>query len=160
MFIFFGLVAVMGTEFTQSGFVSWEGFLCALAIGAISASVNLANNIRDIPTDKEAGKNTLAVRLGDDHSRRLFTALTFAPFVVTILLAVSATPALAAFAALPFAVASVLKVRGGASGKELVPVLGMNGKAMLIWSVVTALAMAWVGWQIFGGAGGPVPYTS
>ena len=160
VFIFFGLVAVMGTEFTQSGFVSWEGFLCAIAVGAISASVNLANNIRDIPTDQEAGKNTLAVRLGDDHSRRLFTALTFAPFVVTILLAVSATPALAAFAALPFAVASVLKVRGGASGKELIPVLSMNGKAMLIWSVVTALAMAWVGWHLFGPAGGPVPYVS
>ena len=80
--------------------------------------------------------------------------------MVTILLAVSATPTLAAFAALPFAVASVLKVRGGASGKELIPVLSMNGKAMLIWSVVTALAMAWVGWHLFGPAGGPVPYVS
>ncbi|OFT32856.1 1,4-dihydroxy-2-naphthoate polyprenyltransferase [Corynebacterium sp. HMSC08F01] len=160
VFIFFGLVAVIGTAFTQTGFVSWEALLCAIAVGAISASVNLANNIRDIPTDAEAGKRTLAVRLGDDNSRRLFTFLTLVPFGVSIVLAISAKPALAAFIALPFAVAAIMKVRSGAEGKDLIPVLGMNGKAMLIWSVVTALAMASVGSAIFGGAGEPVPYTS
>ena len=160
VFIFFGLVAVMGTEYTQSGLVTWEGFLCALAIGAISASVNLANNIRDIPTDAAADKRTLAVRLGDDRSRTLFTVLTLFPFFISLVLAMTTVASLAALVALPLAVASVLKVRSGASGKELIPVLGMNGKTMLAWAVVTAVAFAWFGWEFWGGAGEAVPYTA
>lgn len=151
VFIFFGLVAVMGTEFTQSGFVSWEGFLCAIAIGAISASVNLANNIRDIETDAAAGKHTLAVRLGDANARILFTALTLVPFVISIILGIGFTPLLAAFVALPFAVTSILTVRRGAAGKELIPVLAMNGRAMLIWAVVTTLALTWAFESYLGG---------
>ena len=160
VFIFFGLVAVMGTEYTQSGQVSWEGFLCALAIGAVSASVNLANNIRDIPTDAAAGKRTLAVRLGDDRSRTLFTVLTLFPFFISLVLSMTTVASLAALVALPLAVASVLKVRGGASGKELIPVLGMNGKTMLAWAIVTAVAFAWFGWEFWGGVGEAVPYTA
>ena len=160
VFVFFGLVAVMGTEYTQSGMVSWEGFLCALAVGAISASVNLANNIRDIPTDAAAGKRTLAVRLGDDRSRTLFCVLTLFPFFISLVLAMTTVASLAALVALPLAVASVLKVRGGASGKELIPVLGMNGKTMLAWAIVTAVAFAWFGWEFWGGVGEAVPYTA
>ena len=160
VFIFFGLVAVMGTEYTQSGQVSWEGFLCALAIGAVSASVNLANNIRDIPTDAAAGKRTLAVRLGDDRSRTLFTVLTLFPFFISLVLSMTTVASLAALVALPLAMASVLKVRSGASGKELIPVLGMNGKTMLAWAVVTAVAFAWFGWEFWVGGGGvAVPYA-
>ncbi|MGV0373705.1 1,4-dihydroxy-2-naphthoate polyprenyltransferase [Corynebacterium pilbarense] len=160
VFVFFGLVAVMGTEYTQSGMVSWEGFLCALAIGAISASVNLANNIRDIPTDAAAGKRTLAVRLGNDNARTLFTVLTLFPFFISAVLSMTTVAALAALVALPLAVASVLKVRGGASGKELIPVLGLNGKTMLAWAVVTAVAFAWFGWSFWGGGmGEAVPYA-
>lgn len=155
VFVFFGLVAVMGTEFTQSGFVSREGFWSAIGIGAISASVNLANNIRDIDTDAAAGKQTLAVRLGDAGARKLFTALALTPFVASAMLAVSYTPALIAFLALPFAVASILKVRGGASGKDLIPVLGMNGRTMLIWAVLTAIALAIAGSFYWGQT---VPY--
>ena len=160
VFVFFGLVAVMGTEYTQSGMVSWEGFLCALAVGAISASVNLANNIRDIPTDAAAGKRTLAVRLGDDKARTLFTVLTLFPFFISVVLSMTTVSALAALVALPLAVASVQKVRGGASGAELIPVLGLNGKTMLLWAVVTAVAFAWFGWSFWGGGmGEAVPYA-
>ena len=162
MFVFFGLVAVMGTEYTQSGMVSWEGFLCALAVGAISASVNLANNIRDIPTDAAAGKRTLAVRLGDGNARTLFTVLTLFPFFISVVLSMTTVSALAALVALPLAVASVQKVRGGASGAELIPVLGLNGKTMLLWAVVTAVAFAWFGWTFWGGFAGlgeAVPYA-
>lgn len=156
VFIFFGFVAVMGTEFVQSGFVSGQGFLCALAIGAISAAVNLANNIRDIPTDQAAGKNTLAVRIGDQSARALFVTLTLIPFGVTILLALGTPLALVGFAALPFAFASILTMRRGAAGAELIPVLRTNGWAMLIWAVVTAIALAWFGAFFWGEA---VPYT-
>ncbi|MDY5784784.1 1,4-dihydroxy-2-naphthoate polyprenyltransferase [Corynebacterium sp.] len=143
VFVFFGLVAVLGTEFTQSGYATTVGLLCAIAIGAISASVNLANNIRDIPTDTQAGKRTLAVRLGDTRARRLFTALTLTPFAVSLILGVIYLPALFGLAALPLAVASILKVLRGAAGADLIPVLGINGRAMLAWSLVTAMVLAW-----------------
>ncbi|WP_425451038.1 1,4-dihydroxy-2-naphthoate polyprenyltransferase [Corynebacterium senegalense] len=151
VFIFFGLVAVLGTEFTQSGRVTAVGALCAVAIGSISASVNLANNIRDIPTDVGAGKRTLAVLLGDATSRRLFTVLTLAPFAVSVILGVVFLPALFGLAPLPLAVASVLKVTRGAQGADLIPVLGLNGKTMLLWSLITAVVLAWGSW-------GVVPY--
>ena len=151
VFIFFGLVAVMGTEFVQTGFLSWEGLLVAVAIGAISASVNLVNNIRDIPTDSASGKQTIAVRLGDSRARTLFTVLTCVPFVVSVLLALVYAPALVGLVALPLAIAAILKVRSGATGTALIPVLGLNGKAMLAWAVLTAIALA------FGGM--VVPYA-
>lgn len=151
VFIFFGLVAVMGTEFVQTGFLSWEGLLVAVAIGAISASVNLVNNIRDIPTDSASGKQTIAVRLGDSRARTLFTVLTCVPFVVSVLLALVYAPALVGLVALPLAIAAIMKVRSGATGTALIPVLGLNGKAMLAWAVLTAVALA------FGGM--VVPYA-
>ncbi|WPJ92153.1 1,4-dihydroxy-2-naphthoate polyprenyltransferase [Corynebacterium sp. UMB2355A] len=151
VFIFFGLVAVMGTEFVQTGFLSWEGLLVAVAIGAISASVNLVNNIRDIPTDSASGKQTIAVRLGDSRARTLFTVLTCVPFVVSVLLALVYAPALVGLVALPLAIAAIMKVRSGATGTALIPVLGLNGKTMLAWAVLTAIALA------FGGM--VVPYA-
>lgn len=158
VFIFFGLVAVLGTQFTQSGWLTTEGWLVAIGVGAISASVNLANNIRDIDTDAAAGKHTLAVRMGEVRARRLFTVLTVTPFVVSLLLGNSL--ALLGFAALPFAVSSILKVqRDQAKGKNLIPVLGINGRAMLIWSVLTAVAFTALGFPIWGG-GEAVPYTA
>ena len=151
VFIFFGLVAVMGTEFVQTGFLSWEGLLVAVAIGAISASVNLVNNIRDIPTDSASGKQTIAVRLGDSRARALFTVLTCVPFAVSVLLALVYAPALVGLVALPLAIAAIMKVRSGATGAALIPVLGLNGKAMLAWAVLTTVALA------FGGM--VVPYA-
>ena len=166
VFVFFGLVAVLGTEFTQSGFVSWVGLLCAVAVGSISAAVNLANNIRDIPTDAVAGKHTLAVRLGETASRHLFTVLTAIPFIVSVVLAVAYLPTLVALIALPFALAAALKVMRGATGSELIPVLGLNGRAMLVWSVLTALALFFGGGTWIDGAylpgqysPSPAPYT-
>lgn len=76
------------------------------------------------------------------------------------MLSLTTVASLAALVALPLAVASVLKVRSGASGKELIPVLGMNGKTMLAWAVVTAVAFAWFGWEFWGAAGEAVPYTA
>ena len=158
VFIFFGLVAVLGTQYTQSGWLTAEGWLVAIGVGAISASVNLANNIRDIDTDAAAGKHTLAVRIGEVRARRLFTVLTLTPFVVSLLLGNSLT--LVGFAALPFAVFSILKVqRDQAKGKDLIPVLAINGRAMLIWSVLTAVAFTALGFPIWGG-GEAVPYMA
>ncbi|MCQ4620619.1 1,4-dihydroxy-2-naphthoate polyprenyltransferase [Corynebacterium sp. CCUG 71335] len=141
VFVFFGLVAVLGTQYTQIGYVTWVGLGCAVAVGAISAAINLANNIRDIPSDTEAGKITLAVKLGDARARTLFTILTLTPFAITLLLGAAWPPTLLALAALPWAIGAVLVVKRGAQGPQLIPVLGANGRAMLIWALITAGAL-------------------
>ncbi|WP_029411859.1 1,4-dihydroxy-2-naphthoate octaprenyltransferase, partial [Mycobacterium avium] len=74
VFVFFGLVAVLGTEYTQALRVDWVGLVLAVAVGALSSSVLVANNLRDIPTDARSGKITLAVRLGDARTRVLYQA--------------------------------------------------------------------------------------
>lgn len=142
VFIFFGLVAVMGTEFTQRGAVSWHGLVGAVAIGAISASVNLANNIRDIPSDSETGKVTLAVRLGDRAARRLFLVLLAVPFLVTLALTFATWPAILALLLLPLAAKGARPIYRGATGRNLIPVIGATGKTMLFWAVLTAAALA------------------
>lgn len=142
VFIFFGLVAVLGTEFTQTGSVSWIGLAAAVGVGSMSAGVNLANNIRDIPTDAESGKITLAVRLGDKGARRLFLGLVSTPFIMSLLIAVVAWPVLLAFVALPLAVRAAKPVIDGAVGRDLIPVIGSTGRAMALWAVVTGLALA------------------
>ncbi len=91
VFVFFGLVAVLGTEYTQALRVDWVGLVLAVAVGALSSSVLVANNLRDIPTDARSGKITLAVRLGDARTRVLYQALLSAAAALTLVL-VAATP--------------------------------------------------------------------
>lgn len=142
VFVFFGLVAVLGTQFTQLGTITREGVLAAVAVGAMSSGVNLANNLRDIPTDTESGKITLAVRLGDAATRRLFLALVLVPTVASLALAFSTPWALLGLAYLPVAMPAAAPVRAGATGRDLIPVLGATGKAMIAWTLITALALA------------------
>ncbi|WJZ17029.1 1,4-dihydroxy-2-naphthoate octaprenyltransferase [Corynebacterium guangdongense] len=141
VFVFFGLVAVLGTQYTQSGSITWVGALAAVAIGSISASVNLANNIRDIPSDRDTGKITLAVRLGDTGSRRLFTMLSSVPFIVSLIYFFAWWPLMLGVVASPLVAPGNLAMRRGVAGRDLIPVIGSTGKAMLAWAVITAIAM-------------------
>ena len=75
MFVFFGLMATLGTLYTQAGALSWFGLLGAVGVGALASAILVANNLRDIPTDTEHGKRTLAVRLGDRRTRLLYAGL-------------------------------------------------------------------------------------
>lgn len=142
VFVFFGLVAVLGTQYTQALRIDLVGVACAVAMGCLSSAVLVANNLRDIPTDRESGKITLAVRLGDGRTRVLYQALVATAFVLTLTL-MRATPwAAVGFAALPLAVRAALPVRRGLGGKALIPVLRDTGLTMLVWAVATALALA------------------
>lgn len=135
VFVFFGLVAVLGTEFTQSGRITWQGVLCAITIGALSASVNLANNLRDIPTDTAAGKITLAVRLGDGRTRMLWFILASTVFYTTPALAFTSPWVLLGLLALPLLFIASRPVIAGTQGRALIPVLGLTGRAMLLWAL-------------------------
>jgi 1,4-dihydroxy-2-naphthoate polyprenyltransferase len=141
VFVFFGLVAVLGTQYTQALRIDWVGLTLAVATGCLSSAVLVANNLRDIPTDKESGKITLAVRLGDAKTRVLFQALLVVAFALTLAL-VWATPwCLVGLVALPPAVRAAGPVRAGLGGRELIPVLKDTGLTMLVWAVAVAAAL-------------------
>ncbi|WP_086828915.1 1,4-dihydroxy-2-naphthoate polyprenyltransferase [Allokutzneria sp. NRRL B-24872] len=142
VFVFFGLVAVLGTLFVQADMVSGVSIGAAVAVGAFSSAVLIANNLRDIPTDRETGKLTLAVRLGDRDTRSLYTAVLAVPFLMTVLLGLRQPLALLGFLALPIAIPALRRVLGGRTGMELIPVLRDTGMAMLVWSIGTSIGLA------------------
>lgn len=141
VFVFFGLVAVLGTEFVQAGRVDWAGLLAAVAVGSFSSAVLVANNLRDIPTDTESGKITLAVKLGDARTRTLHLALVIVPFVATLALVARTPWALVALIALPLALRANAPVRTGGHGPALIPALAITGQTMLVWAAATGLAL-------------------
>ncbi|OBG55301.1 1,4-dihydroxy-2-naphthoate polyprenyltransferase [Mycolicibacterium fortuitum] len=141
VFIFFGLVAVLGTQYTQALRVDWVGVVAAVAMGALSSAVLVANNLRDIPTDSQSGKITLAVRLGDARTRLLYQLLVGVALVLPLVL-ILATPwcALGLLALAP-AVRGLRPVRDGSTGAQLIPVLRDTGLTMLVWAVTVSLAL-------------------
>ncbi len=142
VFVFFGLVAVLGTQYTQAMQADWVGLAAAVAIGSLSSAVLVANNLRDIPTDRVSGKITLAVRLGDARTRVLYQALLALAAVMTLVL-LRATPWCAlGFLAMPLAVKAARPVRAGSGGRDLIPVLRDTGLTMLLWSIAVAAALA------------------
>lgn len=142
VFVFFGLVAVLGTQYTQSLRVDWVGATLAVGVGALSSAVLVANNLRDIPTDEPAGKLTLAVRLGDARTRVLYQLLVALAGVLSVVL-MRATPWCAAgLIAAPLALRAAAPVRAGHTGAALIPVLRDTGLAMLAWAVVEAVALS------------------
>jgi 1,4-dihydroxy-2-naphthoate octaprenyltransferase len=114
----------------------------------LTCAVLVANNLRDIPTDEIAGKRTLAVRLGDTDTRRLYVALVTIPLLFSALAGLLSWPLLLALATAPIAVLLARRVLGGAVGRELIPVLARTGLLLLAWSALTAVGL-WLG-LVFG----------
>jgi 1,4-dihydroxy-2-naphthoate octaprenyltransferase len=142
VFVFFGLVAVLGTQYTQALRVDWVGLAMAVAMGSLSSAVLVANNLRDIPTDTDSGKITLAVRLGDARTRILYVGLLVVAFALTLVLMLATPWTAVGLVALPLAVRAAGPVRHGLGGRELIPVLRDTGLTMLVWAVAVALALA------------------
>jgi 1,4-dihydroxy-2-naphthoate octaprenyltransferase len=142
VFVFFGLVAVLGTQYTQALAIDWVGVTLAVAVGSLSSAVLVANNLRDIPTDKVSGKITLAVRLGDARTRLLYQTLLALAFALTLVLILATPWCAVGLVALPLAVRAAKPVREGLGGKDLIPVLRDTGLTMLVWAVATAAALA------------------
>jgi 1,4-dihydroxy-2-naphthoate polyprenyltransferase len=144
VFVFFGLTAVLGTQYTQAMRVDWVGLALAVSVGSLSSSVLVANNLRDIPTDAQSSKITLAVRLGDARTRVLYQALLAIAGVLTLVL-MAATPWCAVgFVATPLALRAARPVRSGRGGRELIPVLRDTGLTMVVWAIAVSAALALV----------------
>lgn len=141
VFVFFGLVAVLGTQYAQALRIDWVGVVIAVAMGSLSSAVLVANNLRDIATDTDSAKITLAVRLGDSRTRMLYQALLAVAGVATLLLMLATPWCAVGLVAAPLAVRAAMPVRSGAGGQALISVLRDTGLTMLVWSVAVAPAL-------------------
>ena len=143
VFVFFGLVATVGSMYVVVEQVTAVGWLAGCAAGCLACALLVINNLRDIPTDQVVGKRTLAVRLGDARTRWLYLGLLVAAQLLFVAVAVSDRP-LAALGVLGLVVAvpAVKAVRGGAVGGALIPVLGATGKVQLVSGLLAAAGIA------------------
>ena len=142
VFVFFGLVAVIGTTFVQTETWEWTALYAGVGVGALACAILVVNNLRDIPTDTVAGKRTLAVRLGEDRTRSLFALLVLAAAFAVVAVAVSSTWwALVGLGFLVIAAPAVRTVRGTATGPTLIPVLQQIGLSELAWATLVAVPL-------------------
>ncbi|WP_137292324.1 1,4-dihydroxy-2-naphthoate polyprenyltransferase [Nocardioides dongxiaopingii] len=142
VFVFFGLVAVVGTTYVQTEAWSWAALAAACGVGALACAILVVNNLRDIPTDTDAGKRTLAVRLGDAATRRLYVGLVaVAAVAVVAVAALTSWWALLGLGFLAVAGRGVRTVLGGATGPRLIPVLQSTGIGELAWAALVAVPL-------------------
>jgi len=142
VFVFFGLVAVTGTTYVQTGSFPLASLYAAVGIGALACAILVANNLRDIPTDREVGKRTLAVVLDEARTRYLYAFLVGLAVVALVGVALETTwLALLAVVFLVPAVPALRLVLGGTTGRGLVPVLQRTGTAELVYGGVLFLAL-------------------
>ncbi len=146
VFVFFGLVAVIGTTYVQTETWEWAALYAAVGVGALACAILVANNLRDIPTDTVAGKRTLAVLLGDRRTRMFYVLLVaVAAVAIAFVIAVSSPWVAAGYGFLVLALPACRIVRSGATGPALIPVLQLTGLAELGWAALVALALAVTG---------------
>ena len=145
VFVWFGLVAVQGTVMTLTGSASLQGWVYGTGAGALSCALLVANNLRDVPTDAQNGKHTLAVRLGESNTRWLYVGLVWigliTPFVA-IALGGPLQLGLGIVAAISAHRPGWAVIRG-ASGRALLPVLAGTGRTLLVWAITVTIAYVW-----------------
>jgi len=143
VFIFFGIVPVVGTFYVQSLTITPNSVIAAVGVGALACAILVSNNLRDIPTDTQHGKRTLAVRLGDTRTRLLYLALLAAAVVVAVTLAFTQTPwALLALVSAPLAGRPVRAITSGAVGPALIIVLKGTGLVLLVYGIALGAGLA------------------
>jgi 1,4-dihydroxy-2-naphthoate polyprenyltransferase len=142
VFVFFGLVATAGTTFAAIESVTALSLVMGCAVGSLACALLVVNNLRDIPTDREVGKQTLAVRLGDQRTRWFYVGLIAAAFALSAVGALWRVPVLLGLVAVPLAIRPVRSVLGGATGGALIPVLGETGKLQLAWGLLVTIGLA------------------
>jgi 1,4-dihydroxy-2-naphthoate octaprenyltransferase len=139
VFLFFGLVATMGSYYVQTQEITWQSFIAAIPMGCLACAILAINNLRDRAQDELVGKRTLAVRLGDSRARKLFIALLLLAHVLTLVIPAENT--LITLVLLPQTIVIAKKVRDGATGAALIPLLGKTGQLQLSFAVALSLAL-------------------
>ena len=143
-FVFFGLVAVVGSYFLQAGTTDLQAWILGSAIGLFNAAIMLVNNTRDMATDIKAGKKTLAIRLGEMQAKVLYQALVYLPFGLIIagflLGQLPGLPVLLAGLSLLLARKLSRDFTDG-SGEALNPILGRTAKLTMIFSALFSVGL-------------------
>jgi 1,4-dihydroxy-2-naphthoate octaprenyltransferase len=142
VFVFFGLVAVLGTAYTQSGTLTWTAWAAAVGVGCLACALLVANNLRDIPTDAAVGKRTLAVRLGDRRTRVLYVGLLALALALAVAVAPAHPWALLSLASAALLAPAGLRVLRGERGLALIGVLQQTGRGELVYGVLLGLGLA------------------
>jgi 1,4-dihydroxy-2-naphthoate octaprenyltransferase len=142
VFIFFGLVATLGTMAAQAGHVTWWAVVAATAVGLYSVAMLLVNNIRDLAPDRLTGKHTLAVRLGDAASRRLFAASVTLPMVASGAIALARPWALLTLVLAAPAVVLAVAMRAGLTGRPMTAAFAATSAIGLAYGLLLALGIA------------------
>lgn len=149
VFVFFGLFATLGTLWTQAKEITLAGILGAVGVGAVAAAILVANNLRDIPTDTEHGKQTLAVRLGERRTRLFYGALIAVSVACIIGISFVYPLTLIALLALAILWKPYQAIRSGATGRDLIPALGATGIYELAYAVLLSIGIV-LSDQLFG----------
>ncbi|WP_120522886.1 1,4-dihydroxy-2-naphthoate polyprenyltransferase [Arthrobacter celericrescens] len=140
VFVFFGLVATLGTTYTQAGQVSLPAVIGAIGTGLIACALLMANNVRDIPTDTIAGKKTLAVRLGDRHARESYVLMLALALLLVVVLAPTKPWMLIVLLLVPACLTPAWLMVNG-KRKNLIPVLKQTGLINLGYSLLFSLGL-------------------
>lgn len=139
VFLFFGIVAVAGSFFVQTEHLVWEAFALAVPVGLLASAVLVVNNVRDLETDRRAGKRTLAVRLGRERTRTLFATMVYGAFLlapVTWIFGPLDPWLLLPWLAIPLAAPIVRAVRTRTDGPSLNDALARTGQLELVFCVL------------------------
>ncbi len=153
VFVFFGLVAVVGTAYVQLERIPSMAWWCGTAVGLLAVALLVTNNLRDIPGDTKVGKRTLAVRLGDVQTRWLYGVCIAVPFILVLFIARSVDRGwpLLALLAVAAAIDPLRRVWNGAAGRELIAVLGATAKLQWIFGALLTLGLWFSARHIVGG---------
>lgn len=141
VFVFFGLVATAGSAYVQTEEITGLAVAASVPVGLLAVALLITNNLRDRPLDAESGKRTVAVRIGDAATRRLFVATLLVVFLSGAALAFSAQYCLLVLLAAPLALAPAGVVRSGATGRELIAVLGATSRLQLAVGALLTLGL-------------------
>lgn len=142
VFLFFGVIATVGSYYVQTEALNWQIFLLSLPIGALSCAILVINNLRDLPQDAKMGKKTLAVRVGDQRTRLFYTLLLLTAQLSALSVMTFDPQAVLTLICLPLAYQAYKQVMTGITGQELIPLLGRTSRLQLL--IATSLAVAFV----------------
>lgn len=139
VFLFFGVIATMGTYYAQTEQITLLSFIVSIPMGALSCAILAVNNLRDRPKDELVGKLTVAVRIGDRNARRMYVSLLILAHLAAI--ATLIPTAMLTLAVLPMSLSISRQVLSGISGKDLIPVLGRTAKLQMFFSILLAIGL-------------------
>jgi 1,4-dihydroxy-2-naphthoate octaprenyltransferase len=142
VFIFFGLVATVGSYYIQTEQFNWQIFLLAIPVGTLSCAILAVNNLRDLPQDNLVGKRTMAVRIGEKNTRVFFMLLLVTAQVTALAAASISSLALITLICSPITYSVVRQVLNGAVGADLIEVLSKTAKLQLVMASLLAAALA------------------